>query len=170
MAWDPGRRRTRRASSAAPSARPASCGCHGRRSHHVAGRLPRSGRDRHRARGTRLFAFRPTVFTGVGLAGEPTWQGQSHARNGTSPAASLKVLSTTNLKPGTCARNGAPYSARTVVTEYWELHTLPNKDEWLTVTTRVEDPLYLSRSYLTSSDFKKLPTSAGWNPTPCSTK
>ena len=64
----------------------------------------------------------------------------------------------------------APYSNRAVVTEYWELHTLPNKDEWLTVTTKVEDAQYFTRPYLTSSDFKKLPGSAGWNPTPCSVK
>ncbi len=116
---------------------------------------------------TRLLAFRPTSST-VLPAGEPTWQGQSQAQ-WNAPGRSLKIV-TTNLKPGYLRRNGAPYGARTVVTEYWELHTFPNKDEWLTVTTRVEDPQYLSRPYLTSSDFKKLPTSAGWNPTPCSTK
>jgi hypothetical protein len=116
---------------------------------------------------TRLFAFRATSSATL-PAGEPTWQGQSLAQ-WVVPARTLKVV-TTNLKPGYLRRNGAPYSARTVVTEYWELHSLPNKDEWLTVTTRVDDPVYLSRPYLTSSDFKKLPTSAGWNPTPCSTK
>jgi hypothetical protein len=47
---------------------------------------------------------------------------------------------------------------------------LPNKDQWLTVTTKVEDPGYFTRPYLTSSDFKKLPSAAGWNPTPCSVK
>ena len=116
---------------------------------------------------TRLFAFRPTS-SAAGLAAEPTWQGQSQAQWNV-PGRSLKIV-TTNLKPGYLRRNGAPYGSRAVVTEYWELHTLPNKDEWLTVTTRVEDSQYLSRPYLTSSDFKKLPTSAGWSPTPCSTK
>jgi hypothetical protein len=111
---------------------------------------------------TRTLSFRASP------AAEPTWQGQSLAQWNV-PARSLKVL-TTNLKPGYVRRNGAPYSDRATVTEYWELHTLPNKDEWLTVTTRVEDPVYFTRPYLTSSDFKKLPTSAGWNPTPCSTK
>ena len=111
---------------------------------------------------TRIFAFRASP------AGEPTWQGQSLAQWNV-PNRSLKIV-TTNLKPGYLRRNGAPYGARAVVTEYWELHTFPNKDEWLTVTTRVEDSQYLSRPYLTSSDFKKLPTAAGWNPTPCSTK
>ena len=120
---------------------------------------------------TRLFVFRPSssaASSAAQPAGEPTWQGQSQAQ-WNAPGRSVKIV-TTNLKPGYLRRNGAPYSARAVVTEYWELHTLPNKDEWLTVTTRVDDPTYLSRPYLTSSDFKKLPTSAGWNPTPCSTK
>jgi len=120
---------------------------------------------------TRLFAFRPAASAAASAtvpAAEPTWQGQSQAQWNVS-GRSLKIV-TTNLKPGYLRRNGAPYSARAVVTEYWELHTLPNKDAWLTVTTRVEDPLYLSRPYLTSSDFKKLPAATGWNPTPCSTK
>lgn len=112
---------------------------------------------------TRIFSFR-----GTPPSAEPSWQGQSTAQ-WNIPGRSLKVV-TTNLKPGYVRRNGAPYSNRTVVTEYWELHTLPNKDQWLTVTTRVDDPVYFSRPYLTSSDFKKLPNSAGWNPTPCATK
>ena len=111
---------------------------------------------------TRVFSFRPAP------AAEPSWQGQSQAQWNV-PGRSLKVV-TTNLKPGYVRRNGAPHSSRAVVTEYWELHTLPNKDEWLTVTTRVEDPVYFTRPYLTSSDFKKLPSAAGWNPTPCSSK
>jgi len=111
---------------------------------------------------TRIFAFRPQS------AAEPSWQGQSLAQWNV-PGRSLKVV-TTNLKAGYVRRNGAPYSSRAVVTEYWELHTLPNKEEWLTVTTKVEDAAYFTRPYLTSSDFKKLPNSVGWSPTACSTK
>jgi len=111
---------------------------------------------------TRIFAFRTQP------AAEPSWQGQSLAQWNV-PGRSLKIV-TTNLKAGYVRRNGAPYSSRAVVTEYWELHTLPNKEEWLTVTTKVEDGAYFTRPYLTSSDFKKLPNSAGWNPTPCSVK
>ena len=111
---------------------------------------------------TRLLAFRP------GASGEPSWQGQS-AATWNVPARTLKVL-TTNLKAGYVRRNGAPYSNKATITEYWELHTLPNGDPWLTVTTKVEDPVYFSRPYLTSSDFKKLPGAAGWTPTPCTAK
>src|SRR6185436_4049735 len=81
----------------------------------------------------------------------------------------LKVV-TNNLRPGYLRRNGAPYSKNAVVTEYYDLNTHPNGDQWITVTTKVEDPQYLSRPYLTTSDFKKLPDAAGWTPSPCSTK
>ena len=111
---------------------------------------------------TRLLAFQPTPTA------PPSWQGQS-AAFWNLPGRSLKVI-TTNLKPGYVRRNGAPYSGKTTITEYWELHTLPNKDEWLTITTKVDDPTYFTRPYLTSTDFKKLPSAAGWNPTPCSSK
>lgn len=108
-------------------------------------------------------------------ASEPTWQGQSAAEwqmgpgRGTARGGNMKVV-TTNLKAGYVRKNGAPYSARTTVTEYFDLNTLPNGDQWLTVTTKVDDPVYSTRPYLTSSDFKKLPGAAGWNPTPCSAR
>jgi len=106
---------------------------------------------------------------------EQTWQGHSLAQwNVTGGGAAgrtgnLKVV-TTNLRAGYVRKNGAPYSNKAVVTEYWDLHALPNGDRWLTITTKVEDPQYFTRPYLTSSDFKKLPNAAGWNPTPCSAK
>jgi hypothetical protein len=116
---------------------------------------------------TRLFHFSPGA-----PAGEPSWQGQSMAEwqygpgRGAARGGTLKVV-TTNLRPGYVRRNGAPYSDKASVTEYFDLNSAPNGDQWLTVTTKVEDPLYFSRPYLTSSDFKKLPSAAGWNPTPC---
>ena len=99
---------------------------------------------------------------------EATWQGHSLAQWNTA-ARSLKVV-TTNLRPGYVRKNGAPYSEKAMVTEYWDLNELPNGDRWLTVITKVEDPQYFTRAYTTSSDFKKLPDAAGWSPTPCSAK
>jgi hypothetical protein len=108
--------------------------------------------------------------------GEKSWQGHSVANwelaaagRGGQRQGNLKVV-TTNLRPGYLRRNGAPYSDRTVVTEYFDLNALPNGDQWLTVTTRVEDPQYLTRPYITTSDFKKLPDATGWSPSPCATK
>jgi hypothetical protein len=119
---------------------------------------------------TRLLHFTPGA-----PAGEPSWQGHSMAEwqngpgRGATRGGTLKVV-TTNLRSGYVRRNGAPYSDKASVTEYFDLNSAPNGDQWLTVTTKVEDPLYFSRPYLTSSDFKKLPSNAGWNPTPCSAR
>ena len=77
---------------------------------------------------------------------------------------------TTNLKAGYVRKNGAPHSDRAVVTEYYDLNTLANGDQWLTITTKVEDPVYFRGPYITTTDFKKLPNNAGWNPTPCSAR
>jgi hypothetical protein len=112
---------------------------------------------------TRLFHFGAAPSTA-----EPTWQGQSIAQWNIA-GRSLKVV-TTNLRPGYVRKNGAPYSGKALVTEYWDVNILPNGDRWLTITTQVEDPAYFTRPYLTSSDFKKLPDGAGWTPSPCSAR
>jgi len=113
------------------------------------------------------------------VAGEPTWQGYSVAQwefgpgagrsSGQTRTGDLRVV-TKGLRPGYVRKNGAPYSKNAVVTEYYDINTLPNGDQWLTITTKVEDPTYFSRPYLTTTDFKKLPDATGWNPTPCSAK
>jgi hypothetical protein len=126
---------------------------------------------------TRLFRFDQAAAPPNTAA---TWQGFSAARWETAAGGgrgaaqqarggSLKVV-TTNIKPGYVRRNGAPHSPNAVLTEYYDLNTLPNGDQWLTVTTIVDDPAYFTRPYLTSSDFKKLPDNSGWRPTPCSAK
>ena len=52
----------------------------------------------------------------------------------------LKVV-TTGLRPGYLRKNGIPYSADAVVTEYFDRVTLPNGDVYLVVTMTVEDPM-----------------------------
>jgi hypothetical protein len=106
--------------------------------------------------------------------GEPSWQGYStaaweRASARGSQGGDLKVV-TTNLKSGYLRKNGAPYSAKTTVTEYFDRNTMPNGDVWFTVTTKVEDPVYSRGPYLTTTDFKKLPDGQGWSPTPCSSR
>ena len=117
---------------------------------------------------TRLLHFTDTP------AGEASWQGHStaeweRAAGRGAQGGNLKVV-TTNLKPGYLRKNGAPYSAKTVVTEYFDRNTMPNGDVWFTVTTKVEDPVYSRGPYLTTTDFKKLPDASGWNPAPCSAR
>ena len=59
---------------------------------------------------------------------EATWQGHSLAQWNTA-ARNLKVV-TSNLRPGYVRKNGAPYSEKAVVTEYWDLNELPNGDRF----------------------------------------
>ena len=108
--------------------------------------------------------------------GEPTGQGHSVAAWQFGPAGrggartgSLKVV-TTNLRAGYVRKNGAPHSDKAVITEYFDVNTMPNSDQWMTVTTRIEDPVYFSRPYINTTDFKNLANGAGWSPTPCSAK
>jgi hypothetical protein len=123
---------------------------------------------------TRLFHFNAAP-----PPSEPSWQGHSVAqwelggapagRGAAFPGGDLKVT-TTHLRPGYVRKNGAPYSDKATVTEYFDIDMTPNGDQWLTVTTRVEDPQYFRGPYITTSDFKKLPDAKGWNPTPCSAR
>jgi hypothetical protein len=126
-------------------------------------------------------------FAGPAPAGSaPSWQGHSAARwepamrgpgapdptpialnprVGTGGRA-LEVV-TTNLRPGYLRANGAPYSARTTVREYFDVFTVGDVP-WFTVTTIVEDPEYLTTPYVTSSNFRKQGDATGWNPAACS--
>jgi len=109
-------------------------------------------------------------------SGAGTWQGYSKATwemvpvgRGVTPVGSLKVV-TTRLKPGYLRKNGVPYSANAVLTEYLDRVNEPNGDAYLTVTTTVEDSTYLAQPFLTSSHYKKQPDSSGWRPSPCSAR
>jgi hypothetical protein len=83
-----------------------------------------------------------------------------------APALSHLTVVTTNLAPGYLRQNGVPYSERTVLTEYFDHHQ-DFGESWLTITSIVQDPVYLSDAFITSSDFKKLPDGTTWTPTPC---
>jgi hypothetical protein len=82
------------------------------------------------------------------------------------PGGSLKVV-TTNLSGGWLRRNGVPYSENAVVTEYFDRFPVPNGGEWFVVTTVVDDPAYLLRSFVTSSHFRREPDDSKWSPRPC---
>jgi hypothetical protein len=82
---------------------------------------------------------------------------------------SLRVV-TTNLRPGYLRKNGVPYSGNAVLTEYWDLYKRPNGEEWLTITTQLEDPLYLREARIIALPFKKEANGAKWDPTPCSSR
>lgn len=82
---------------------------------------------------------------------------------------SLRVV-TTNLRAGYLRKNGVPYSENAIVTEHWDLYKRPNGEEWLTITTQVDDPQFLTAARLTSPVFKKERDGSKWDPTPCSAR
>jgi len=128
---------------------------------------------------TRLLHFDGSKWNG----GEPTWQGDSVASwqkqaqsggfgtpnsNAAAPqGGSLKVV-TTHLRPGYLRKNGVPYSADSVLTEYFDRFDLDGAS-YLTVTGIVEDPQYLTGRFITTEQFKGEPDGSKWNPTPCYT-
>jgi len=117
----------------------------------------------------------------------PSWQGLSLAiweyaggRRGLPPGAqagsptlnvgNLKIV-TTHMKPGYLQKNGVPYSANAVLTEYYSRTFEPNGDSLLINTSVVEDPTYLNGRYVRSTHYKRLAdNNTTWEPEPCSAK
>jgi len=112
----------------------------------------------------------------------PSWQGESAAewefaggRGGRGggprpPGGNLKVV-TTKMKPGYLQKNGVPYSANAVLTEYFSRTIEPNGDSWLILTSIVEDPQYLTGPFIRSTHYKRLPdNNTAWEAEPCSAR
>src|SRR5947209_3371794 len=87
----------------------------------------------------------------------------------TPKSGSLKVV-TTHLRPGYLRKNGVPYSAKAVLTEYWDLATERNQEQWITITSVVDDPQYLRQPWVTALHFKKEPDREKWDPSACSSR
>jgi len=77
---------------------------------------------------------------------------------------------TTRLRPGYLRRNGIPYSADAVITEYFDRFDLPGGDALLVISTEIVDRTYLQQPFWTSTHFKRQRDGAGWNPTSCSAR
>jgi hypothetical protein len=124
---------------------------------------------------TRVFRFGAPS----GPAGEPSWQGVSAAfwdvpgagRGRGAPVApprngSLRVV-TTSMKPGYLRKNGVPYSEKAVQTEYFNRIVGSQGEVYLTVTSMLDDPVYLTQPFVRTYQFKQQPDAKGWDPTPC---
>jgi hypothetical protein len=124
---------------------------------------------------TRLFHFGDWKPGGAAtLQGDTTasWETGARGRGGNQPPpmfGNLKTV-TKNLKPGYLRKNGVPYSDKATLTEYWDLMRQPDGDQWLVITTVVEDSTYLARTWITSLNFKKEANGSKWDPSPCSAK
>ena len=121
---------------------------------------------------TRLFRFDGAAAQ---TTGQRTWQGTSRAEwilagggrgRGAQRYGTLKTT-TTNLRPGYLRKNGVPYSERAVFTEYWDIISRPNGDQWLVNTNIVDDPAYLQLPFTTALHFKKEADGGKWSPEPC---
>ena len=112
-----------------------------------------------------LRANAPAGRGGRGFGGPPGGRGASQD---SAPGGRLKVT-TTNLAPGFLRKNGVPYSAHSIVTEYFNLLEEPNNGpKWFVVTTVVHDPENLVVDYITSTNFRREPDESKWRPRPCS--
>jgi hypothetical protein len=109
----------------------------------------------------------PASLQGLSVAGWEMVGGR-----GTARAGDLKVV-TRNLTPGYLRKNGVPYSANAVITEWFDVVTgAPPGDNttYMVIDTEVYDPLYLTQPFITSTHFKKLQANATFNPETCSAK
>ena len=129
---------------------------------------------------TRLLHF--DAAAGDASTSENSWQGYSvahwemHAAPGGPPAAGqprkpgyggMQVM-TNHMLPGLLRKNGVPYSDKAQMSEFWEVNGEPDGDQWLTVTTELQDPEYLQTPFYFTSIFQKEPDGSKWDPTPCS--
>jgi hypothetical protein len=83
-----------------------------------------------------------------------------------SSGGELHVV-TTNMLPGYYFKHGVAYSANAVLNEYFAHLTEANGDEYLLVTSIVEDRRYLREEFVRTLVFRQEVDDGGWNPTPC---
>jgi hypothetical protein len=123
----------------------------------------------------------PARGTGAGAAPAPAAPPPAAGRGGPPAAAAgaaiagrgaapprwapLKVV-TNQLRAGWLRKNGVPYSENTVMTEHF-IRFADGSDEWFTVVTIVEDPTYLTQSFITSTNFKREADGSKFKPVPC---
>jgi hypothetical protein len=60
-----------------------------------------------------------------------------------------------------------PYSENARITEFYDTFSAPDGTQWFVVTTIVDDPEYLTKPYITSSNFRRETGNAHWTPRPC---
>jgi hypothetical protein len=115
--------------------------------------------------GAALLPSAPAALQGYS---EAHWEGVRMGRGVRMQAKpdSLGVI-TRHMTPGYLRKNGVPYSANAVLTEYFNILGGPDGQAYLSVTMQVDDPTYLAAPHLATNIFKKIPDGSGWDPTPC---
>jgi hypothetical protein len=96
------------------------------------------------------------------------WEGNGRGMRGARTPQDVVTVVTRNMTPGYIRKNGVPYSADAVLTEYFNvIQGGPNNDMYLIDLAIVDDPKYLTEPYYKSHIFKKVSDATGWDPTPC---
>jgi hypothetical protein len=127
---------------------------------------------------TRLLKFAPQS-----LDAAASWQGESVAQwefagggragrgAGPRPAGGNLKIETRKMRPGYLQKNGVPYGANAVLTEYFSRTIEANGDSWLILTSIVDDPQYLTGPFIRSTHYKRLPdNNIAWEAEPCSAR
>jgi len=97
------------------------------------------------------------------------WENLGGGRGNQPRTGTLKVV-TTSLRPGYLRKNGVPYSANAVMTEWYDVVALSSSDPLLVINTEIVDPENLTQPFVTSTHFKKLPNAATFTPEPCTAR
>ena len=127
--------------------------------------------DTDAGRQTRLLKFGPAqdgegagTLQGVSNA---SWELSRAGGFGSPVVAGSLAVTTTDMSTGYYRTNGVPYSEQSVLTEHFEHLTIDSGEEYLTVISILNDPVYMTGPVLTSSNFKRQEGRGGWNPTDC---
>jgi hypothetical protein len=133
---------------------------------------------------TRMFTFGNAAAGARGGAATtqaqrpaPSWQGTSiaqweaqGARAGAGgPVRGALQVVTTNMRPGYIRKNGVPYSANAVLTEWFNI--IEDRGvQYLAIQVQVVDPTYLTAPFFRTVQFKREPDGSRWSPSPCSAR
>jgi hypothetical protein len=111
------------------------------------------------------------VFDRTRQPGARSLQGFSRAEwepdGGRGVPGGALTVTTTNMTGGWVRKNGVPYSPNAVLTEYFDRFYGPSGEEWINVTTIVDDPQYFTQQFITTTHFKKERDGSKWSPSPC---
>ena len=115
------------------------------------------------------FSLAKWESTAEGQGQAPFAGGQAGGQNalgGNSLSGSVRIT-TTHMRAGYLRRNGVPYSANAVLTEFLDRTNEPNGDSWLVLTSIVEDPQYLQIPLMLTTHYKREPDGSKFRPRPC---
>jgi hypothetical protein len=116
----------------------------------------------------------PASWQGVSMAHWmlfrlPAARGAAAQDQARGPHYGWLQVATTDMLPGLLRKNGLPYSAQARLNENWVLNQdAADGTRYLTVTTVVNDPVYLSAPLVQNAIFKQEADGSKWDPTACS--